>query len=65
VLRYDDVAEVPRGTTCSAFRSARDARLNDGEEPGTPFLLGVDDSEHTTGRPTRSCAQTLEDIERW
>lgn len=35
VLARDDVFEVPFG--------AEIARLNDGEAPGTPFLLGLDD----------------------
>jgi len=48
VLRYDDVAEV---LTCSdVFVVPFDkeiARLNDGAEPGTPFILGIDDkAEH-------------------
>lgn len=44
VTRYDDVAEVlTRSDVFEVPFGAEIARLNDGEIPGTPFLLGIDD----------------------
>ena len=55
VLRYDDVLEVLQRH--DAFRvpfASEISRLNDGDEPGTPFLLGIDDE--------RAHRRQLEDI---
>ena len=65
VLRYDDVAEVLR--RYDVFRvpfGSEIARLNDGEEPGTPFLLGVDDRE-AHGQQAKHIMETFkfEDVE--
>jgi cytochrome P450 len=48
VLRYDDVAEVlGRHDVFRVPFGNEIARLNDGVEPGTPFMLGIDDpAEH-------------------
>jgi len=48
VLRYDDVAEVlQRSDVFKVPFGDEIARLNDGEEPGTPFALGIDEvAEH-------------------
>jgi cytochrome P450 len=44
VTRHDDVAEVlARHDVFGVPYSAEMARLNDGEAPGTPFILGMDD----------------------
>jgi cytochrome P450 len=44
VTRYDDVAEVlARHDVFTVPFGVEIARLNDGEEPGTPFILGIDD----------------------
>jgi len=44
VTRYDDVAEVlSRHDIFQVPYGTEMARLNDGEEPGTPFILGIDD----------------------
>ena len=44
VLRYDDVAEVlQRHDVFRVPFAAEISRLNDGVEPGTPFILGIDD----------------------
>jgi cytochrome P450 len=44
VLRYDDVAEVlQRHDVFRVPFAAEISRLNDGVEPGTPFVLGIDD----------------------
>ena len=50
VLRYDDVAEVlQRHDVFRVPFAAEISRLNDGDEPGTPFILGIDD-EHAHRR---------------
>ena len=48
VTRYDDVAEVlARHDVFTVPFRAEIARLNDGKDPGTPFILGIDDkAEH-------------------
>jgi cytochrome P450 len=44
VTRYDDVAEVLSRQDVFLVPFADEiARLNDGEAPGTPFILGIDD----------------------
>lgn len=46
VTRYDDVVEVlTRHDVFAVPFGAEIARLNDGEAPGTPFILGIDDKE--------------------
>ena len=55
VLRYDDVAEVlQRHDVFRVPFAAEISRLNDGDEPGTPFILGIDDE--------RGHRRQLEDI---
>lgn len=48
VTRYDDVAEVlARSDVFRVPFGAEIARLNNGQSPGTPFILGIDDrSDH-------------------
>lgn len=44
VTRYDDVAEVlGRHDVFTVPFGAEIKRLNDGKDPGTPFILGIDD----------------------
>ena len=44
VTRFDDVAEVMKRSDVFTVPFAGEiARLNDGEAPGTPFILGIDD----------------------
>jgi len=66
VTRYDDVAEVL--THQDVFRvpfDAEIARLNDGEAPGTAFLLGIDDpSEHRDQQQLVMRAFKRTDVER-
>ena len=46
VTRYDDVAEVlSRHDVFRVPFDAEMARLNDGKEPGTPFILGIDNTQ--------------------
>ncbi len=46
VFRYHDVAEVlTRSDVFEVPFGAEIARLNDGAEPGTPFILGIDDRD--------------------
>src|SRR6516225_8966593 len=55
VLRYDDVAEVlQRHDVFRAPFASEISRLNDGDEPGTPFVLGIDDE--------RAHCRQLEDV---
>jgi cytochrome P450 len=55
VLRYDDVAEVlQRHDVFRVPFAGEISRLNDGDEPGTPFILGIDDE--------RAHCRQLEDV---
>jgi cytochrome P450 len=45
VTRYEDVAEIlTRNDVFKVWFDKEIARLNDGEEPGTPFVLGIDNA---------------------
>lgn len=51
VLRYDDVAEVlQRHDVFKVPFGSEISRLNDGAEPGTPFVLGIDDETAHRGQ---------------
>lgn len=66
VLRYDDVAEVlQRHDVFKVPFGSEISRLNDGEEPGTPFILGIDDEAAHRGQVERIMGLfPLDDIER-
>ena len=66
VLRYDDVAEVLQRHDVFRVPFGNEiARLNDGAEPGTPFILGIDDeAAHRRQVERVMWAFKLQDIEQ-
>jgi cytochrome P450 len=64
VLRYDDVSEVlQRHDVFRVPFASEISRLNDGDEPGTPFVLGIDDAgAHRSQLQDVMAAFTLSDV---